>query len=660
MDFFAVATSQRACRAFTAADVDDAVLAELLTAATHAPSAENRQPWVFVVVRDEQRRGALGELARNAWEAHGRSYSEGRLPPALLAEVDAGARGGIAGAPVLVVVCGDTDASHPAALPASIWPAVQNLLLAAGARGLGSALTTLGTMDGPTLRELLDLPDTLLPMAIVPIGHPAALAGPGPPPPPRGAGAPRAIRPAVVKPADALVLFGATGDLSKRKLLPALYQLERRGQLPENLVVVGLARTDWDDERFRKHAHEAAAAVTTVDDAVFARLSQRLQLVGGDYNDRAMFEVLAERLAPCRTPAFYLAIPPSAFEAVVGHLASTGAHHGGRVIVEKPFGRDLASARELNHVLHDAFPEPAIFRIDHYLGKESVENLLAFRFANSLLEPVWNRDRITSVQVTMAEEIAIEGRGAFYDSVGAIRDVVQNHLLQVVTLLAMEPPVDDSADALRDEKVKVLRTMPAVDPGSVVRGQFAGYLDEPGVAPDSTTETFAAMRFAIDSWRWAGVPFFVRAGKALGATALEAVIEMREPPRLLFAGADAHVPHPNLIRLRLGRDDGVTITLQAKAPGPAMRTRPVDLSVDFSAALGERQEAYERLLVDALSGDPRRFAREDNVEESWRVIDPVLTADTPVYAYAEGSWGPAEADAILAGGHWHNPGELHQ
>ncbi|HKA02934.1 MAG TPA: glucose-6-phosphate dehydrogenase [Acidimicrobiales bacterium] len=457
--------------------------------------------------------------------------------------------------------------------------------------------------------------------------------------------------------ADALVLFGATGDLARRKLFPALYQLERHKAL--DIAVIGVARSDWDDERFREHARAAIEkACDTPDPEVVDRLVRRFRLVGGDYSSHETFSNLARTLAEVHSnnAVFYLPIPPSAFPTITQSLANVGLNRRGRVVVEKPFGRDLESARELNRVLHEAFPEDRIFRIDHYLGKESVEDLLVFRFSNSLLEPIWNRNHVSSVQVTMAERIGVEGRGAFYDSVGAIRDVVQNHLLQVVTLLAMEPPVGPDSRHLQDEKAKVLMAMRSIDPAWLVKGQYRGYLDEPGVAAGSTTETFAAARLEIDSWRWAGVPFYVRAGKALAENATEAVIELKEPPRLLFDEIPGPPPERNLIRFRLGNNDGVTLTVQAKTPGDMIDSQPVDLSVDFAAALGERKEAYERLLGDAIAGNPRRFARQDIVEETWRIVQPVLDQPGIVHVYERGSWGPPQANALLQQGtYWHDP-----
>jgi glucose-6-phosphate 1-dehydrogenase len=457
-------------------------------------------------------------------------------------------------------------------------------------------------------------------------------------------------------PADALVLFGATGDLAKRKLFPALYGLEFHGAL--NVPVIGVARSDWTDQAFRDHCSESIHAnIKKPDQAVIDRLLKRMDLVQGDYASNTTWTTLKKKLDRCGShqAVFYMAIPPSMFPTVAEKLASVGLNGRGRIVVEKPFGRDLASAHELNLTLHSVFPEERIFRIDHYLGKESVEDLLVFRFSNTLMEPVWNRNYVRSVQITMSETIGVEGRGSFYDGVGSIRDILQNHLLQVVALVAMEPPVGPDSKFLQDEKSKVLAAMRAIDPQDTVRGQYVGYRDEPGVAPDSQVDTFVAAKLEIDSWRWAGVPWYVRCGKALGASATEVVVEFREPPAMLFDEAGGPTPDRNLIRLRLGTNDGVTFTLQAKTPGPHMDSENVDVAVDFAAALGERRQAYERLLDDALQGLPRRFAREDVVEQTWRVVQPLLDNPGPVLPYFRGSWGPAESARIMSGDTWYPP-----
>lgn len=445
--------------------------------------------------------------------------------------------------------------------------------------------------------------------------------------------------------ADAFLLFGATGDLARKKLFPALYALTAEGLI--DFPIVGIAKSDWSVEDLRARARTSIAEqVEVVDPDALERLCGLLRYVSGDYTAGHTWSDVAAAVEGSRQPVSFLAIPPFLFDDVVEGMASVGLTKSGRVVVEKPFGRDLASAQELNQTLSKHLDEAQIFRIDHFLGKEPVQNLLVYRFANSLLEPVWNRNHIASVTITMAESFGLEGRGAFFDQVGTIRDVVQNHLLQIVALLAMEPPSGRDPGALRDEKVKVFKSIKALDPQKVVRGQVDGYLQEKGVAADSQTETFVAMTLEIDSWRWADVPFYIRAGKSLAETKTEAVVEFKHPPSLLFAD-EGCAPTPNTLRFEMKPEDVITLTMQAKVPGLQMVSRPVDMEVDYGHQLGGAgPDAYERLIADALLGDERLFARQDGVEEAWRIVEGVLDGSSPVVSYAPGSWGPPEADVV--------------
>jgi glucose-6-phosphate 1-dehydrogenase len=447
---------------------------------------------------------------------------------------------------------------------------------------------------------------------------------------------------------DALVLFGASGDLAHKKIFPALQAMVKRGHL--NVPVIGVARTPWTIDEFRARALDSVEKHGGVDRAAFEKLSGLLRYIPGEYDSAATFKAICKELNGAKRPAYYLAIPPFLFEEVVKQMEATSCIRGCRVIVEKPFGRDLASARQLNQTLLAAFDESAVMRIDHFLGKRPVHNMLVFRFANSFMEAFWNRHYIESVQITMAERFGVQGRGSFYDEAGAIRDVIENHLFQVLSILAMEPPVKMDSDSVRDEKVKVLKAIPPIEPKDMVRGQFRGYLEEAGVAKNSRTETFAALRLEVNSWRWKGVPFYIRAGKCLPVTATEILARFRKPPTVIPAGGLTQ----NYLRLRISPDVAIAMGMTVMAPGDEMAGQTSEMLASHHPDAGEIGD-YERVLGAAMEGDTSVFARQDYVEEAWRIVDPILKSGTPLYPYEPNTWGPSEVERVTPPGGWSDP-----